>query len=108
MNAKQTGCPRCGHAYPTLYRSSHSVCPACHAEVRTDLWTVRAIETVVGIPALWFLAIGLRSILHDATGVISYALLIIPAWLMDAFVARRFVTATVAQQHDEHVKGRTE
>ena len=93
MKFDRPGCPKCGYVYSKLYRTSYSTCPKCHEKICTDLWMVRAIETIVAAPFFWMLATALRMILNDSTGIISYSLLIIPAWVFDLFIAQRFVTA---------------
>lgn len=97
---KPSGCPGCGHMYIALYRKSHSVCPACHADVYTDIRAIRIIEACLVAPIFWIFGTALRLALNDATGIISYALLIPPAWLLDVWIARRFVTPRISKNEN--------
>lgn len=90
---KRAGCPNCGHLYFQLSQTSRSTCPQCHKNIRTDIWMVRAVETVIAVPIFWLLLTALRLILDDSTGILSCLLLMIPAKISDIFVAQRFVTA---------------
>lgn len=92
----RSGCPNCGHLYFKLYQTSRSTCPQCHEEVRTDVWIVRAVETIITLPILWLILAALRIFLDDSTGILSCFLLSIPAKICDIFVAQRFVTAYCA------------
>ena len=85
-------CPNCGQKYLALYLHSQSICPACRAKVQTDIKTISIVETVIGAPVLWVAATLLRTYLNDQTGVLSYALLILPALAIHMFVVQRFVT----------------
>ena len=85
-------CPKCGHKYLALYLHSQSICPACLTKLQTDLKTISIVETVIGAPVLWVAATLLRTYLNDQTGMLSYALLILPALAIHMFVVRRFVT----------------
>jgi uncharacterized protein (DUF983 family) len=95
MKNQKLTCPNCGHKYPALFIRARSVCPDCHSEAHTDLRTVGIVETVIGLPLLWLLAVLLRTVLHDETGVLSYALLIIPALVIHLLIVQRFVKAQV-------------
>jgi hypothetical protein len=86
-------CPSCGQKYAALYFRQRSTCPNCRADVKTDLRTIGILETVIGAPCLWMAAVLLRTYLNDSTGVLSYALLFVPALAIHLFVIRRFVTA---------------
>lgn len=86
-------CPRCGHGYAALYFRPRSTCPNCRAEVKTNIRVIAIIETVIGAPFLWMAATLLRTFLHDAAGMLSYALLFFPTLALHLFIVRRFVTA---------------
>lgn len=88
-------CPNCGHKYMALYFRTRSTCPNCRATVKTELRMIGILETVIGAPLMWMAATLLRTYLNDSTGVLSYALLLIPACVIHLFVVRRFVTAHV-------------
>jgi hypothetical protein len=53
------------------------------------------LETVIGAPLLWMAAVLLRTCLNDSTGLLSYALLFVPALAIHLLVVQRFVTAQV-------------
>jgi hypothetical protein len=57
------------------------------------LRTIGIIEAVIGAPLLWMAAVLLRTHLNDSSGVLSYALLFVPALAIHLFVVQRFVTA---------------
>jgi hypothetical protein len=61
--------------------------------VKTDLRTIGILEAVIGAPLPWMAAVLLRTYLNDSTGVLSYALLVVPALAVHFFVVQRFVTA---------------
>ena len=92
-NALLLACPDCGQSYRALYFHSQSTCPSCRAKVQTDVKTVSFVETLIGAPILWMAATLLRTYLNDQTGLLSYALLILPALAIHLFVVRRFVTS---------------
>lgn len=95
---KRAGCPNRGHLYFKLYQTSRSTCPQCHKHIRTDIWMVRAVETIVAAPIFLLLLIALRLFLNDSTGILSCLLLMIPAKISDILVAQRFVTAYTADE----------
>ncbi|MEN5178309.1 hypothetical protein ABE501_00895 [Comamonas testosteroni] len=97
---RPSGCPGCGLMYLALYRKSHSVCPACRADVYTDIRVIRIIEACLVAPIFWLFATALRLALNDAMGIISYALLILPARLLDVWVVRRFVTPRMSKNEN--------
>lgn len=90
---KRAGCPNCGHLYFKLYQTSRSTCPQCHKDIRTDIWMVRAVETIIAAPICWLLLTALRIILDDSPGILSCLLLMIPAKISDILIAQRFATA---------------
>lgn len=90
---KRAGCPNCGHLYFKLYQTSRSTCPQCHKDIRTDIWMVRAAETIIAAPILWLLLTALRLFLDDSIGILSCLLLMIPAKISDILVVQQFVTA---------------
>lgn len=63
--------------------------------MQTDLKVVGIVETIIGLPVIWLAGTFLRIQLHDESGLLSYALLIPPALLIDFLVVRRFVKAHV-------------
>jgi uncharacterized protein (DUF983 family) len=95
MKKKQLECPNCGHKYPALFLRARSICTACGSEVRTDLRAVGIVETAIGLPVLWLLAALLRTYLHDEAGMLSYAMLFLPALVVHLLIVRRFVKAQV-------------
>ncbi len=95
MKNKRLTCPNCERSYSALFFRSRSECPHCSSEVRTNLIAVSLVETVIGLPLLWLLAVMLRTVLHDETGVLSYALLFIPALAIHLLIVHRFVKAHV-------------
>lgn len=95
---KRAGCPNCGHSYFKLYQTARSICPLCHINICTDIWMVRAIETIIVAPIFWLLLTALRLSLNDSTGILSCLLLMIPAKISDILVAQRFVTVYRANE----------
>lgn len=104
MKNQKLTCPSCGHNYLALFLRARSVCPDCHSEVHTDLRAVGIVETVIGLPLLWLLAVSLRTVLHDETGVLSYALLTIPALAIHLLIVQRFVKAQVVKESPKEDK----
>lgn len=92
---KRAGCPNFGHLYFKLYQTSRSTCSQCHKDIRTDVWMVRAVETIIAAPILWLLLTALRLFLDDSIGILSCLLLMIPAKISDILVVQRFVTAYI-------------
>jgi len=92
---KKLSCPQCGHKYLALYLRAATQCPSCNARVKTDLITIGIFESLVGFPILWLLGTLLRTVLNDATGVLSYALLIVPACVVHWYVLKYFANAKV-------------
>lgn len=95
--SQRLACPSCGRKYLALFFRSRSTCPHCLADVQTDLKTVGIIETLIGLPVIWLTGTFLRIYLHDDWGLLSYALLIPPALLVDLLVVRQFVKARVVE-----------
>jgi hypothetical protein len=89
----QLSCPSCGRKYAALYFRPRTTCPHCRANVKTDLRAIGILETVIGVPLFWGAAVLLRTYLNDATGMLSYGLLLLPTLAIHFFVVRRFVTA---------------
>jgi hypothetical protein len=89
----QLSCPSCGHKYAALYLRPRSTCPHCRANVKTDLRVIGILETVIGVPFLWGAAVLLRTYWSDATGLLSYGLILLPTLAMHFLVVHRFVTA---------------
>lgn len=98
MKSKRLACPNCGDKYLALFFRSRSTCPHCHAHVETDLKAVGIIETIVGLPVIWLAGTFLRTFLNDDSGLLSYALLIPPALLLDFLVVRQFAKARVVMR----------
>jgi hypothetical protein len=91
-NALLLACPNCEKIYFAIYLHSKSTCPSCQIKVQTDIKTISIFESVIGVPILWMVATLLRIYLNDQTGMLSYALLILPTLAIHMLVVRLFVT----------------
>jgi len=103
-NSLLLACPNCGEKYLALYLHSVSICPACRVKLKTDLKIISIFETAIGAPILWVAATLLRTYLNDQSGMLSYALLILPALAIHMFSARRFVTVKVIDHSLETIE----